>query len=87
MSVIRGQSPAARALMGADPILRRVVAAALAAPPTHIGDRLERQMIRAHPATAANETDDPPADRTMRIVEVGLAILALAAAGILALYR
>jgi hypothetical protein len=44
-------------------------------------------MIRAHPATAANETDELPADRTMRLVEVGLAILAIAAAGILALLR
>ena len=51
------------------------------------GPRLERQMIRAHPATATTETDDPPADRTMRIVEVSLAILAIAAAGILALLR
>jgi hypothetical protein len=44
-------------------------------------------MIRAHPAKAVTDTDDLPADRTMRIVEVGLAILAIAAAGILALLR
>ena len=44
-------------------------------------------MIRAHPATAANESDDLPADRTMRVVEVGLAILAFAAAAVLALFR
>ena len=44
-------------------------------------------MIRAHPATAANEADDLPADRTMRLVEVGLAILAIGAAAILAFYR
>jgi hypothetical protein len=42
-------------------------------------------MIRVHPATAAD--DDIPQDRAMRLVEVGLAILALAAAGILALIR
>ena len=42
-------------------------------------------MIRVHPATAAD--DDMPEDRAMRVVEVGLAILALVAAGILALIR
>jgi hypothetical protein len=42
-------------------------------------------MIRVRPATAAD--DDIPQDRAMRLVEVGLAILALAAAGILALIR
>jgi hypothetical protein len=42
-------------------------------------------MIRIHPATAAD--DDVPADRAMRTIEVGLAILAFAAAGILALVR
>ena len=43
-------------------------------------------MIRFHPATAAGE-DDVPADPTMRLIEVGLAILAIAAAGLLALLR
>ncbi|HET9347083.1 MAG TPA: hypothetical protein VFO05_15430 [Candidatus Limnocylindrales bacterium] len=42
-------------------------------------------MIRVHPATAAD--DDMPKDRAMRFVEVGLAILAMAAAGVLALVR
>ena len=42
-------------------------------------------MIRVHPATAAE--DDLPEDRAMRLVEVGLAILAFAAAGVLALIR
>jgi hypothetical protein len=42
-------------------------------------------MIRVHPATAAD--NDMPEDRAMRFVEIGLAILALAAAGILALVR
>ena len=31
-------------------------------------------MIRVHPATGAD--DDMPEDRTMRLVEVGLALLA-----------
>jgi hypothetical protein len=44
----------------------------------------ERPMIRVQPATA---TDDEPDDRAMRVVEVGLALLAIVAAGILALLR
>ena len=43
-------------------------------------------MIHIHPAASAGDTD-VPADRTMRIVEVSLAILAIAAAAILALLR
>jgi hypothetical protein len=42
-------------------------------------------MIRAHPATAADDAE--PTDLAMRLVEIGLAILAIAAAGILALFR
>ena len=42
-------------------------------------------MIRVQPATVAE--DGVPQDRAMRLVEVGLAILAIAAAGILALIR
>jgi hypothetical protein len=42
-------------------------------------------MIRAHPVTAT-ETDVPQ-DLAMRLIEVGLAIVAIAAAGILALVR
>ena len=42
-------------------------------------------MIRVHPATASD--DDVPRDPVMRLVEVGLAIVAIAAAGILALIR
>ena len=42
-------------------------------------------MIRVHPATAAD--DDTPDDRTMRVIEVGLAIFAIAAAAVLALIR
>jgi hypothetical protein len=41
-------------------------------------------MIRAHPVAV---DDDVPDDPAMRLIEVGLAILALAAAGILALVR
>jgi hypothetical protein len=41
-------------------------------------------MIRVHPATAA---DDVPEDPAMRLIEVGLAILAIVAAGILAFIR
>ena len=53
-------------------------------------------MIRAHPATAttatatapaAEEDDDVPQDLAMRFIEVGLAIVAIAVAGILALVR
>ena len=43
-------------------------------------------MIRVHPATAADETTCRQ-DPAMRLIEVGLAILAIAAAGILALLR
>lgn len=42
-------------------------------------------MIRIHPGTAAE--DDLPRDPVMRLIEVGLAILAIVAAGILALIR
>jgi hypothetical protein len=41
-------------------------------------------MIRIHPATA---DDDMPDDPAMRVIEVGLAILAIVTAGILALIR
>lgn len=41
-------------------------------------------MIRVHPATA---TDDEPDDRAMRVIEVGLALFAIVAAGVLALLR
>jgi hypothetical protein len=41
-------------------------------------------MIRVHPATA---TDDEPDDLAMRVVEVGLALVANVAAGLLALLR
>ena len=41
-------------------------------------------MIRVHPATAE---DDVPQDRAMRAIEIGLALLAFAAAAILALIR
>lgn len=41
-------------------------------------------MIQVHPATA---TDNEPDDRVMRVVEVGLALFAIVAAGILALLR
>jgi hypothetical protein len=43
-------------------------------------------MIRFHPANAAAD-DDVPADPAMRLIEVGLAIVAMAAAGVLALFR
>ena len=43
-------------------------------------------MIRFHPATAAGE-DDVPTDPAMRVIEVGLAIVAIAAAAVLALLR
>jgi hypothetical protein len=42
-------------------------------------------MIRVQPATVAD--DDVPDDPAMRLIEVGLAILAIVAAGILALTR
>jgi hypothetical protein len=42
-------------------------------------------MIRVHPASATD--DDVPHDLAMRFIEVGLAIIAIAAAGILALIR
>jgi hypothetical protein len=42
-------------------------------------------MIRAHPATCVN--GDVPDDRVMRLVEVGVAILALGAATTLAQIR
>jgi hypothetical protein len=41
-------------------------------------------MIRVHPAPA---DDDVPDDPAMRLIEVGIAILALIAAGILTLIR
>ena len=41
-------------------------------------------MIRAHPVAV---DDSVPDDPVMQLIEVGLAILALAAAGILALVR
>jgi hypothetical protein len=44
----------------------------------------ETPMIRVQPATA---DDDVPDDLAMRLIEVGLAILALVAAGILTLVR
>ena len=51
-------------------------------------------MIRAHPATTtvtvtapAAEDDNVPQDLAMRFIEVGLAIVAIAVAGILALVR
>ena len=42
-------------------------------------------MIRVQPATPA--TDDEPDDLAMRLMEIGLAILAALAAGVLALLR
>lgn len=42
-------------------------------------------MIRVHPATGTD--NDVPHDLAMRFIEVGLAIIAIAAAGILALIR
>jgi hypothetical protein len=42
-------------------------------------------MIRVHPASSTE--GDVPRDPVMRLVEVGLAILAIVAAGILALVR
>ena len=42
-------------------------------------------MIRVQPATATEP--DVPRDPVMRLVEVGLAVLAIVAAGILALIR
>jgi hypothetical protein len=45
----------------------------------------EQQMIRVQPATPA--TDDEPDDLAMRLVEIGLAVLAAIAAGVLALAR
>ena len=42
-------------------------------------------MIRVHRATPAPEGE--PDDLAMRFVEIGLAILAIAAAGVLALIR
>ena len=42
-------------------------------------------MISAQPATPA--TEDDPDDPVMRLVEVGVALLAVIAAGILALLR
>jgi hypothetical protein len=41
-------------------------------------------MIRVHPAVVEDEVPDDPA---MKLIEVGLAILAIAAAAILALVR
>ena len=41
-------------------------------------------MTRVQPTIA---TDDEPDDRAMRVVEVGLALFAIVAAGILALLR
>ncbi|HEX5012788.1 MAG TPA: hypothetical protein VFV72_01425 [Candidatus Limnocylindrales bacterium] len=42
-------------------------------------------MIRAHPVVTTD--DDVPHDQVMRFIEVGLAFVAIAAAGILALLR
>jgi hypothetical protein len=42
-------------------------------------------MIRVHPRTATDE--DAPHDLAMRFIEVGLAIVAIVTAGILALIR
>jgi hypothetical protein len=42
-------------------------------------------MIRVQPATPA--TDEEPDDLAMRLVEIGLAVLAAIAAGVLALVR
>jgi hypothetical protein len=42
-------------------------------------------MIRVQPA--APVADDEPDDRAMRVVEIGLALLAVAAAALLALLR
>jgi hypothetical protein len=42
-------------------------------------------MIRIHPAIATE--DEAPNDPAMRLIEVGMAILAIATAGILALIR
>jgi hypothetical protein len=43
-------------------------------------------MIRVQPATQATSNDEPD-DLAMRLVEIGLAILAVVAAGVLALVR
>jgi hypothetical protein len=47
--------------------------------------KTESSMIRGHPGTATD--DDAPHDLAMRFIEVGLAIVAIVAAGILALIR
>jgi len=49
--------------------------------------RTELAMIRVHPVPGTATDDDVPQDQAMRLIEVGLAILAIAAAGILALVR
>jgi hypothetical protein len=45
------------------------------------------EMIRVHRATPAPAPEGEPDDLAMRFVEIGLAILAIAAAGVLALIR
>jgi hypothetical protein len=69
------------------PVIDAVSTPARRRPSTTNDPRLERAaiMIRVHSATAAE--DDAPDDPAMRLIEVGLAILAIVAAGILALTR
>jgi hypothetical protein len=48
----------------------------------------EQLMIRVQPATpATSATDGEPDDLAMRVIEIGLAVLAAVAAGVLALVR
>jgi hypothetical protein len=45
----------------------------------------ERRMIRVHPVATAD--DDMPNDPAMRLIEIGLAVMAIVAAAILAFIR
>lgn len=86
-SVIDACRDAGRGWHRGGPMLRLIDAALTGAPSTKCRRAAYEgnEMLRIQPASA--EREDAPDDRAMHIIEVGLAIVAIVAAGILALLR